>query len=163
MKEKREDLADLILSSTDSDPDCRDKWSGMAPLHHAAHLGLTNTVGKIVWRQGDINIPDNNGTTPLMMACANGNVRMVNLLLEENADVEKRDNYHWNALFYAAYGGKLDCVEKILNSGVNKKLKDKKKMMALDWAQFMKHGEIAALLETYQVSMSTDKYKGAMG
>jgi hypothetical protein len=75
VKESREDIADLILSSTDSDPDLRDKWTGMAPLHHAAHLGLTNTVSKIIWRQGDINITDNNGTTPLMMACAIGNER----------------------------------------------------------------------------------------
>jgi hypothetical protein len=163
VKEGREDLADLILSSTDSDPDCRDKWTGMAPLHHASHLGLTNTVTKILWRQGDIDIVDNNGTTPLMIACGNGNDRMVGMLLEENADAEARDNYHWNALFYAAYGGNIKVVERILNMGVNKRLKDKKKMMALDWAEFMKFGEVASLLETFTISMSTDKYRGAMG
>ncbi|GMI53077.1 hypothetical protein TeGR_g1140 [Tetraparma gracilis] len=163
VKESREDIADLILSSTDSDPDLRDKWTGMAPLHHAAHLGLTNTVSKIIWRQGDINITDNNGTTPLMMACAIGNERMVNMLLEENADPEKRDNYHWNSLFYAAYGGSVKVTEKILNQGINKRLKDKKKMIAQDWSDFCGHGEVSALLENFQISMSTDKYKGAMG
>ena len=163
VKEKREDIADLILSDGDSDPDCRDKWTGMAPLHHAAHLGLRNIVKKLMSRQSDVNIPDNNGTTPLMMACAIGNARMVEQLLKENADVETVDNFHWNALFYAAYGGQIKVVEKILNQGINKKLKDKKKMMAIDWADFMGFGEIAALLESFQISMSTDKYKGTFG
>lgn len=168
VKEGREDIADLILSSSNSDPDIRDKWTGMAPMHHAAHLGLTNTVGKLVWRQGDIDIVDNNGTTPLMMACAIGNEKMVDLLLEENADAEKRDNYKWNSLFYATYGGNLKVTERILNEGVNKRLKDKKKLRVIDWAEHLKkssakHGEIAALLETFAIAMSTDKYKGAMG
>ncbi|GMI01741.1 hypothetical protein TrST_g10401 [Triparma strigata] len=163
VKEAREDIADLILSSSDSDPDARDKWTGMAPMHHAAHLGLLVTVSKLLWRQADINILDNNGTTPLMMACANGNFKMVDLLLEENADPEKRDNYHWNALFYAAYGGSLEVTQRILNEGVNKRLKDKKKLMAIDWAEYMKHGEIAALLETFTIEMSTDKYRSTFG
>jgi len=130
VKEGREDIADLILSSSDSDPDVRDKWTGMAPMHHAAHLGQTNTVSKLLWRQADINIVDNNGTTALMMACANGNIKVVDLLLEENADAEKQDNYKWNALFYAAYGGSLKVTQRILNEGVNKRLKDKKKVRA---------------------------------
>lgn len=191
VKEAREDIADLILSSSDSDPDTRDKWTGMAPMHHAAHLGLLVTVSKLLWRQADINILDNNGTTPLMMACANGNFKMVDLLLEEvrlenhniplhkcadlislltlftpclqNADPEKRDNYHWNALFYAAYGGSLEVTQRILNEGVNKRLRDKKKLMAIDWAEYMKHGEIAALLETFKIEMSTDKYRSTFG
>jgi hypothetical protein len=119
--------------------------------------------------------------------------RMVNMLLEENADPEKRDNvrhrtattprtprtftahsllfcarlartqYHWNSLFYAAYGGSVKVTEKILNQGINKRLKDKKKMIAQDWSDFCGHGEVSALLEIFQISMSTDKYKGAMG
>ncbi|GMI29706.1 hypothetical protein TrCOL_g8954 [Triparma columacea] len=168
IKESREDIADLILSSSNSDPDIRDKWTGMAPMHHASHLGLTNTVGKLLWRQADINVVDNNGTTPLMMACAIGNEKMVDLLLEENADAEKRDNYKWNALFYATYGGSIKVVQRILNEGVNKRLKDKKKLMALDWAEHLKsnsakHGEIAALLENFSIEMSTDKYKSTFG
>ena len=163
IKEGREDIADLILSSSDSDPDIRDKWTGMAPMHHAAHLGQTNTVSKLLWRQADINIVDNNGTTALMMACANGNSAVVDLLLEENADAERTDNYKWNALFYATYGGSLRVTQRILNEGVNKKHKDKKKLMALDWAEYMKHGEVAALLETFTIEMSTDKYRSTFG
>lgn len=81
----------------------------------------------------------------------------------QNADPEKRDNYHWNALFYAAYGGSLEVTQRILNEGVNKRLKDKKKLMAIDWAEYMKHGEIAALLETFTIEMSTDKYRSTFG
>lgn len=163
VKEGREDIVDLILSSQDSNPDLRDKWTGLAPLHHAAHLGLTNTVTKLMYRHCEVDIPDNNGTTALMMACAIGNEKMVNLLIDEKADPEKKDNYGWNALFYAAYGGSVQCTQKILNEGVPKKLKDKKKKMAIEWAEFMGHGNCVALLEIFTIAMTTDKYKGAMG
>ena len=101
--------------------------------------------------------------TPLHIACASGNIRMVETLLGDNADPEKTDAYKWNALFYATYGGNIRCVEKILNEGVNKRLKDRRKLMAIDWAEFLKHGEVASLLETFEISMSTDKYRGTFG
>ena len=163
VKEGRENIADLILSASDSDPDVRDKWTGMTAMHHASHLGLTNTVSKLLWRQANINAPDNNGTTPLMMACSIGNERMVDLLLEENADPERKDNYGWNCLFYASYGGSAAVTRRILNEGVNKRLKDRKKMRAIDWAEFMKHGEVTAMLENFKIEMSTDKYKSTFG
>jgi len=159
----REDIADTILTSSDCDPDVQDKVTGMAAIHHAAHLGMKNTVSKLIWRQCKIDIVDNNGCTALMMACSNGNEGMVDLLLEENADPEKTDRFKWNSLFYAAYGGNPKVVRTILEQGVNKKKKDRKKLMAIDWAEYMKRGEAAALLETFTMAMSTDKYKGTMG
>jgi len=36
-------------------------------------------------------------------------------------------------------------------------------LMALDWAEYLKHGEVAALLETFTIEMSTDKYKSTFG
>ena len=154
---------DLVLSSSDSNPDLADKWTGMGPIHHAAHLGLTNTVSKLLYRKCAIDLKDGNGTTALMMACATGNEKMVKLLLEEKADPEIRDKYLWNALFYAAYGGNHAVTTKILNEGVNKKLKDKQKKMAIEWAEFMGHGDVCALLEIFTIEMSTDKYRSKFG
>jgi len=159
----REDIAETILSSSDVNPDIADQVTGMAPIHHAAHLGLKATVSKLLWRHCKIDIKDKNGTTALMMACGSGNAGMVDLLLEENADPDLTDKFKWNSLFYAAYGGSPKVVLMILEQGVNKKKKDRKKLMAIDWAEYMKHGEVAALLESFTMAMSTDKYRGAMG
>ncbi|NXS44622.1 ANKE1 protein, partial [Balaeniceps rex] len=55
--------------------------------------------------------------TPLMAACASGNIDVVQYLLEKGADVNATDNFMWTPLHHACYNGHLDIVELIVKAG----------------------------------------------
>lgn len=57
--------------------------------------------------------------TPLMIACALGNVDMVKMLLEKKANVNVMDNFKWTALHHACHGGQLDVVKLIIENGAD--------------------------------------------
>ena len=49
----------------------------------------------------DINLPDPDGITPLMMSILNGNYDFSNFLVDQGADVNKSDRSGRTALFFA--------------------------------------------------------------
>jgi ankyrin repeat protein len=49
-----------------------------------------------------IDIPDNNGITPLMIACKNNNINTVKVLLKLGANITLVDNYNKTAYDYAS-------------------------------------------------------------
>ncbi|KAM6084464.1 ankyrin repeat and EF-hand domain-containing protein 1 isoform 4-T6 [Theristicus caerulescens] len=55
--------------------------------------------------------------TPLMAACASGNIDVVQYLLEKGADVNATDNFMWTPLHHACYNGHLDIAELIVKAG----------------------------------------------
>ncbi|KAM6128001.1 LOW QUALITY PROTEIN: ankyrin repeat and EF-hand domain-containing protein 1 [Pterocles gutturalis] len=55
-----------------------------------------------------VDIKDKYYKTPLMAACASGNINVVQYLLEKGADVNATDNFMWTPLHHACYNGHLD-------------------------------------------------------
>ncbi|XP_074392699.1 ankyrin repeat and EF-hand domain-containing protein 1 isoform X6 [Zonotrichia albicollis] len=55
--------------------------------------------------------------TPLMVACASGNIVLVEFLLEKGADVNATDNFRWTPLHHACYNGHLDIAELLVKAG----------------------------------------------
>ncbi|NXH16188.1 ANKE1 protein, partial [Bucco capensis] len=64
-----------------------------------------------------VDIKDKYYKTPLMTACASGNVDVVQYLLEKGADVNATDNFMWTPLHHACYNGHLDTAELLVKSG----------------------------------------------
>ncbi|NXG79558.1 ANKE1 protein, partial [Baryphthengus martii] len=64
-----------------------------------------------------VDIKDKYYKTPLMAACASGNIDMVRYLLEKGADVSATDNFLWTPLHHACYNGHLDIAELIVKAG----------------------------------------------
>ncbi|NWH96738.1 ANKE1 protein, partial [Tichodroma muraria] len=64
-----------------------------------------------------VNIKDKYYKTPLMVACASGNIVLVEFLLEKGADVNATDNFLWTPLHHACYNGHLDIVEVLVKAG----------------------------------------------
>lgn len=53
-----------------------------------------------------VNITNEDGASPLMIAAVTGQLPLVQLLVEKNADIDKQDNVHgWTALMQATYHG----------------------------------------------------------
>lgn len=61
----------------------------------------------------DVNYPNAEGWTPLMVACYFGDLAIVKLLVESGADVALRDGYGANCLFFASAIGSENHVDTI--------------------------------------------------
>ncbi|NXC45941.1 ANKE1 protein, partial [Penelope pileata] len=64
-----------------------------------------------------VDIKDKYYKTPLMAACASGNIDVVQYLLEKGADVNATDNFMWTPLHHACYNGHLDIAELMVKAG----------------------------------------------
>ncbi|XP_068042168.1 ankyrin repeat and EF-hand domain-containing protein 1 isoform X4 [Anomalospiza imberbis] len=66
-----------------------------------------------------VDIKDKYYKTPLMVACASGNIVLVEFLLEKGADVNATDNFLWTPLHHACYNGHLDIAEVLVKAGAD--------------------------------------------
>ncbi|MBQ9526321.1 MAG: ankyrin repeat domain-containing protein [Fretibacterium sp.] len=107
-----------VLLPAGADPAARD-FIGWTPLHFAARArpeGLAAEAGTECLAQllsaikGSPDLPDNGGTTPLMVAAASGNAPAVRLLLEAGADTSRTDRTGRDALGYARLRNAKDCI-----------------------------------------------------
>ncbi|XP_004686999.1 PREDICTED: ankyrin repeat and EF-hand domain-containing protein 1 [Condylura cristata] len=64
-----------------------------------------------------VDMKDTYYKTPLMTACANGNIDAVKFLLEKGANVNATDNFLWTPLHFACHAGQQDIVELLVKSG----------------------------------------------
>ncbi|XP_042550544.1 ankyrin repeat and EF-hand domain-containing protein 1 [Dipodomys spectabilis] len=64
-----------------------------------------------------VDMKDRYYKTPLMTACANGNIDVVKFLLEKGANVNATDNLLWTPLHFACHAGQQDIVELLVKYG----------------------------------------------
>ena len=82
----------------------------------------------------DVNIPDENGETPLMYAVKEGHNLCVNELIKAGADVNQCGPCGSSALIIAAYLGLPNIVHLLLASGADVNMKDEGGKQALNYA-----------------------------
>jgi ankyrin repeat protein len=107
---------------------------------------------KVYWlteHGADVNIPDNNGTTPLMWAAKIGSVPKVEHLLAEGASVSARNNKGETALILAAKNGHLEIVvmPDLLESATEGDMDS-----AIMQADFNYHDDVANYLNDYKAN-----------
>ena len=110
--------------------------SSSSPLHDAARQGDAELVIKLVQDGMDVNQPNLEGQTPLMLAAQaerNG-AAVIDLLLAQGAKVNEVDTYGNTALIYAAQAGDLDAVKLLVEHGADTSLENKSGSKALDFA-----------------------------
>ncbi len=69
-----------------------------------AQTDVAKTVAMLLEHGAKVDIPDQNGTYPLMRAAETGNLYLVKLLIANRADIYARDDYGHSALQYAKDG-----------------------------------------------------------
>lgn len=72
-------------------------------IHKSILSDDINTLTKLLKTKENINLPDNNGNTPLMYACTRGNIQIVSILLENGANASLKNNNGWNAYMITDY------------------------------------------------------------
>lgn len=75
-------------------------------------------IVKILLENGsEVNLPDKNGLTGLMVAAGRGYPDIVKRLLDRGADVNAKDTHGWNALAWAAQAGHKDIAALLKKHG----------------------------------------------
>lgn len=64
-----------------------------------------------------VNQRDKYYKTPIMVAAANGKIKVAQALLDMGADLKARDNFLWTPLHHACHCGQLDIVKLFLENG----------------------------------------------
>ncbi|NWX33405.1 ANKE1 protein, partial [Notiomystis cincta] len=86
-------------------------------INYLARAGDFVSLQKAFDEGVPVDIKDKYYKTPLMVACATGNIVLVEFLLEKGADVNATDNFMWSPLHHACYNGHLDIVEVLVKAG----------------------------------------------
>lgn len=99
--------------------------NGRNGIHHAVANNQLSEVKKYV-DNGDIELRDSYGFTPLILASYWGHPAIVKYLCEKGAKVDKKDNSGSTALMYAAYYNFIEVTRILLDHNDNKNLVNKR-------------------------------------
>jgi ankyrin repeat protein len=97
----------------------RDFTGGMHSLYAACAKGFLDIVEFVIETgKVDINAPNSEGFTPLMLAAQCGHLHIVRFLLSlEKIDITAATEQSWTAIHYAASAGHVQTVKELLKSG----------------------------------------------
>jgi hypothetical protein len=92
---------------------------GNTRLHIAAQNGDVSAARKLIATGANVDLPNNNGLTPLH-AASSKNVECIELLIHAGADIKKIDLlWGWTPLHWAVCFGNTDCLEALIAAGSN--------------------------------------------
>lgn len=94
----------------------------------------------------NINEKDSMGFTPLIRACAEGNLDLVKSLIEKGADIEAKNNDGRTALMWACENGIIEIVSFLVEKGANLNTKDSQGLTAVCNAAGNGHFAVVKLL-----------------
>lgn len=89
-----------ILASAGANLTHRDKH-GLTAISMGAMKGYSNMIRFLFERGVSVDMPDNKGRTPLMIAITHGHAKAVDTLLACGAITWTQDNYGWTAFHFA--------------------------------------------------------------
>ena len=116
-------------------------------FREAAFAGNIAVVAQAIEAGIDINSPDENGRTALMLAAYDGHRDIVRLLLKHEAQVNRRDAMNRTALIYSSSGKNPGTVAALLEAGADVSVVDnQERWTALMFACGEGHVEVAKLL-----------------
>lgn len=92
-------------------------------------------LAAMVERGADVNVRNDAGQTPLMIAAMQrDSEKLIELLIFQGADIRARDKGGMTALMYAAAKGELQNAEQLLQLGIDPDIKDNSGKTVTDYA-----------------------------
>jgi ankyrin repeat protein len=129
-----EDAAHLLLDLGADGTIRKDKY-GTSALHFACHEGFVSVIRRLVEMGADINALDNNGSTPLVIACISGHEAAAFLLLHLGADGKTwKDGDGRSALYWACMEGLVSVIRRLVDMGADINQQDNDGITPLIWA-----------------------------
>lgn len=122
-------------------------------IHQCAINGDASGVASLLAENpAALNLPEDNGLTPLHLAAENCHSNVVALLLSKGANINITADDNETPLHLAAQEGCADVVELLLAKGANVNMHDKQGRTPLNRAQQWHQTNIVALLQGRGVS-----------
>ncbi|CAM9577679.1 unnamed protein product [Pylaiella littoralis] len=143
LNRKRDALASVLelLLEEGSDPGCRQGSNGprfevgWSLLHHFARVGDHARLLWLLHHGAQVDPVDHAGTTPLLLAAAEGRVTCVTALLTRGADIRHRGPSGQTALHCAASGGGALVARTLVAAGADPGAPDDKGRTPVDLAR----------------------------
>lgn len=113
----------------------RDVTTGQSALHIVTARRDVTWMQFLVAKGANVNIRDNKGTTPLVLACQLGFIEGVDFLISVGARVDEPDNTGETPLIGAVHKRDLALVRTLLKAGANPDRPDNSGRSARDYAK----------------------------
>ncbi|XP_077166376.1 ankyrin repeat and SAM domain-containing protein 6 [Paroedura picta] len=159
---RREDVRDYLAPLTRAGPRT-DKQKRQPDIFHALKMGNIQLVKEITDEDpAQVNLLNDDGASPLMIAAVTGQLPLVQLLVSRNAEIDKQDTVHgWTALMQATYHGNKDVVKYLLNQGADVNLRAKNGYTAFDLIMLLNDpdAEVIRLLASACMQVEKEKSK----
>ncbi|KAH7171420.1 ankyrin repeat-containing domain protein [Dactylonectria macrodidyma] len=123
-------------------------WDGTTAVHYAA-AQTGKALEVMLPYVNDINLPDDDGATPLILAAASGEIKGVSLLLEAGADIDHTDCWRQTALYSALHANSAEVVEILLKYGADPNIPAESGHSPLEVTIGKNHAEYAKILLEY--------------
>lgn len=127
----------------------------LPPLLELAYWGDLAGVRDRVARGEALEVTDELGSTPLILAAVEDHANCVAVLLEAGADAAARTDYGDTALSLAAANGHLDVVRTLLLGGADPETTGSNGRTAIEFAQEQGHEDVVELIESWGPAPST--------
>ncbi|KAF5553873.1 ankyrin protein [Fusarium napiforme] len=136
-----------------------DIWEGTTAIHYAAaQPGAALEV--LLPFARNIDLPDNDGSTPLILAAVRGHCRSVRALLKAGAKVDAVDPWNQTALFTAVDVGAVDVVRTLLEFGADPNLSSINGHSPLALATGKNSSEMVELLLEFSADLDAPAFDG---
>ncbi|EWG51413.1 hypothetical protein FVEG_16788 [Fusarium verticillioides 7600] len=136
-----------------------DIWEGTTAIHYAAaQPGAALEV--LLPFARNIDLPDNDGSTPLILAAVRGHCRSVRVLLKAGAKVDAVDPWNQTALFTAVDVGAVDVVRTLLEFGADPNISSINGHSPLALATGKNSSEMVEILLEFSADLDAPAFDG---
>uniref|UniRef100_A0A0D2Y576 Nephrocystin 3-like N-terminal domain-containing protein n=1 Tax=Fusarium oxysporum (strain Fo5176) TaxID=660025 RepID=A0A0D2Y576_FUSOF len=134
-------------------------WEGTTAIHYAAaQPGAALEV--LLPFARNIDLPDNDGSTPLILAAVRGHCRSVRALLKAGAKVDAVDPWNQTALFTAVDVGAVDVVQTLLEFGADPNISSINGHSPLALATGKNSSEMVEILLEFSADLDAPAFDG---
>lgn len=134
-------------------------WEGTTAVHYAA-AQYGSALRLLLPFVNDINFPDDDGATPLVLAAASGEIEGVRALLEAGAEVNHVDEWNQTALYSALHSKSAEVVRALLDAGADVSILANSGYSPLEVIISKDHPEYAEILLEYSPDLKAPMTTG---
>ena len=112
---------DIVALLAEDEASYKSKWqTGSTACHMAAQKDDPVYIKILKEAGADINVKNDYGITPLMVACSRGtNIEVIDYLIENGANIKQLDHYGSDAFMYAMANSNINIIKHLVDLGAD--------------------------------------------